>query len=67
MISSAIWCKYARVNFFKDDKIVRDRRASAICANFTSAYHTKLLKNSFYRFLIMYMKEHRRKSRPTKF
>ena len=32
MISSAIWDKSARVNFSKTNKIVRARRASAICS-----------------------------------
>ena len=32
MISSAIWDKSTRVNFSKTNKIVRARRASAICS-----------------------------------
>ena len=31
MISSAIWDKFARVNFSKTKKIARARKASAIC------------------------------------
>ena len=45
------------MNFFKDSKIAKACRASAICSEiFTSAHHTNLQERSFYYLMIIYMK-----------
>ena len=50
MSLSAIWCKLVQVSFFKDNKIAKTQRESAICSlkNLQVPIYTKLHEKSCY-------------------
>ena len=67
IISSAIWHKYALINFSTKLHEPAGQVGFVIFEKFICAYHTKLQEKSYYYLLIMYMKKDHRKPRKTKF
>ena len=67
IISSAIWRKYALINFSTKLHEPAGQVGFVIFEKFISAYHIKLQEKSYCYLLIMYTKKDHRKPRKTKF